>query len=112
MEMMWGGAMLVLGGLALGEGARFHPAAVSVPSLLALAYLISFGSLVGFTAYVWLLRVCAPSKVATYAFVNPIVALLLGAAFAGERLTPRTTAAAGIIVAAVAIITLTPGRRA
>jgi drug/metabolite transporter (DMT)-like permease len=68
-------------------------------------YLIFFGALIGFTAYIWLLRVSTPAHVSTYAYVNPVVAILLGWAFASEPLTPRTLLAAAVIVAAVVIIT-------
>ena len=72
----------------------------------ALAYLIIAGSLIGFTAYTWLLRVSTPPKVATYAYVNPVVAVALGWAFAGERLAPSTFVAAAFLLAAVATLTL------
>ena len=62
------------------------------------------GAIVGFTAYIWLLRHCDPAKVATYAYVNPIVAVLLGAAFAGETLSARTLIAAGLIIGSVALV--------
>jgi drug/metabolite transporter (DMT)-like permease len=110
MEMLGGGALLALLGLATGEGARLDLAAVSARSALSLGYLIVFGSIVGFTAYIWLLRVCSPSRVATYAFVNPVVAVALGSALAGEPFGLRTAAATAVIVAAVAIITLVPQR--
>ncbi len=67
-----------------------------------------FGSIVAFTSYVWLLRVSTPARVSTYAYVNPIVAVLLGWAFAGEALTPRMMVAAAVIVSGVALITLAP----
>jgi drug/metabolite transporter (DMT)-like permease len=71
---------------------------------------VSFGSLVGFTCYVWLLRVCSPAKVSTYAFVNPIVAVFLGWWLAGEAITPRVLVSSAVIVAAVATITLMEDR--
>jgi drug/metabolite transporter (DMT)-like permease len=104
MEMIAGGAALWLVGLAAGEGANLHPAAVTLKSLVALAYLIVFGSLLGFSAYVWLLKVTTPARASTYAFVNPVIAVLLGWALAGEALTPRVAVAGGIIVAAVCLI--------
>lgn len=110
MEMLCGGLLLVLLGLLVGEGARFHPDRISMRSLLAFAYLVTLGSLIGFTAYVWLLRVSTPAKVATYAFVNPIVAVLLGWGLGGEPLTRRVMIASAVIVAAVAIITTAPER--
>jgi len=108
MEMLCGGLLLVLGGLAIGEGPRFHPSAITPRSLIALAYLISFGSLIGFTCYVWLMRVSKPSKVATYAFVNPVVAVLLGWMLGGEALTAQILLPAAVIIAAVAVITVSP----
>ena len=105
MQMLAGGAMLAVGGLATGEASHgFALSSVSLPSAMALLYLIVFGSLVGFSAYVWLLRVEPPSRVATYAYVNPVVAVALGWLLAGERMTPATMLAAAIIVAAVALI--------
>jgi drug/metabolite transporter (DMT)-like permease len=105
-EMLAGGIGLVLAGLVTGEAGRLDLAAVSGTSLLAVAYLVVFGSLVAFSAYVWLLRVAPPSKVATYAYVNPVVALLLGWSMAGEQLTVRTlVAAAAILLSVVLIVT-------
>jgi drug/metabolite transporter (DMT)-like permease len=105
MEMLGGGACLVVAGLVAGEWSRLDLAAASPRSLLAVAYLVVFGSLVGFTAYVWLLRVSTPPLVATYAYVNPVVAVFLGWAFANEPVTVRTLVAAGVIVGAVMLIT-------
>lgn len=105
LEMLAGGAVLVLAGAVTGELASFSLAQISTRSLLAWAYLVVFGSLVGFTAYIWLLGKVAAARVATYAYVNPIVAVFLGWAFAGEPITARTIAAAAVIVAAVAMIT-------
>ena len=105
MEMLAGGAMLVLVGSAAGEWGRLDPGAVSGRSLLALAYLVVFGSGVGFTAYVWLLKHVEVAKVSTYAYVNPVVAVFLGWLLAGEAVTARTLAAAAVIVVAVAFIT-------
>jgi drug/metabolite transporter (DMT)-like permease len=99
-----GGLLLALLGLAAGEIAGFDPAAVSSRSLLATTYLLIFGSLIGFSAYLWLLRVATPSRVATYAYVNPIVAVLLGWTLASEPLTPRVFLAAVVIVGAVVLI--------
>jgi drug/metabolite transporter (DMT)-like permease len=106
MEMLCGSALLLGLGLALGEGSQVHLASVTLRSGLALAHLIVFGSLVAFSCYVWLLRVSSPAVVSTYAFANPMVAVLLGWALAGERLDGRTWAATAIIVTAVALITL------
>jgi drug/metabolite transporter (DMT)-like permease len=111
MEMLAGGGLLGVAGALLGEVGMVHPSAISGASLLGLLYLVTFGSLVGFTAYIWLLdRVPAP-RVATYAYVNPIVAVLLGWAVLGEALTPRMGAAAAVIVAGVVLITTAGSRR-
>jgi drug/metabolite transporter (DMT)-like permease len=107
MEMLAGGALLLVLGLLVGESAQVHVAAISARSVAAWAYLTVFGALVGFTAYLWLLQVSTPAKVSTYAFVNPVVAVFLGWAFANETVTPRTLIAAAAIVGAVALITLT-----
>lgn len=104
MQMLAGGLMLAVVGLAVGEGRALDVAAVSPTSLAALLYLIVFGSLIGFSAYVWLLRVEPPSRVATYAYVNPVVAVALGWLLAGETLSPQTLVAAAIIVGAVVLI--------
>jgi drug/metabolite transporter (DMT)-like permease len=110
MEMLAGGGGLLLAGLASGELAAFHPAAVTGRSAVAVVYLIIFGSLIGFTAFVWLLRVSTPARVSTYAYVNPAVAVLVGWAMAGEQLSARTLLAAAIIVAGVVLITSTGTR--
>ena len=86
-------------------------AAVSTRSWLALAYLAVMGSLVGFSTYIFLLRETTPAVATTYAYVNPVVALLLGWAFAGESITGRTVAAMVVIVGAVVLITLPGARR-
>jgi drug/metabolite transporter (DMT)-like permease len=107
LQMLCGGALLLGLAAARGDFARVASAggAPSVNSLVAVAYLVVFGSLIGFTAYVWLLQHAAPAKVATYAYVNPLVAVGLGWAIGGEPLGARTLAAAGVIVAGVALIT-------
>ena len=81
---------------------------MSARSVGALLYLIAFGSIVAFSAYVWLLRASTPARVSTYAYVNPVVAVLLGAAFAAEPLTARMLVAVAVIVSGVALITLAP----
>lgn len=106
MQMLVGGGLLVALGLATGEGARLHPAQVSMESLLGLGYLVSFGSIVAYNAYLWLLKNADPTWVSTYAFVNPIVAVFLGWLIAGEKLADRSLLASVIIVLAVVIITL------
>jgi drug/metabolite transporter (DMT)-like permease len=110
MQMLAGGACLAVAGAATGELGRLHPSAFSAASVGALAYLIVMGSLVAFTTYGWLLHNAPTPLVATYAYVNPVVAVALGWALAGEALTPRMVLAGGVIVAAVALIA-SGGRR-
>jgi drug/metabolite transporter (DMT)-like permease len=105
MQMLAGGALLFATGLAAGEASQFALSNVSLRSAGAYFYLIIFGSLIAFTAYSWLLRVTPPSLASTYAYVNPVVAVILGWALAGEPLTARTMLAAAVIVSAVVIIT-------
>jgi drug/metabolite transporter (DMT)-like permease len=105
MEMLMGGLLLLLLGAFTGEIPQVHLAAITQRSFLSLLYLTSFGSLVGFTAYVWLLKVGSPTRAATYAYVNPVVAVFLGWALAGEPITPRTIIAATVIVGGVVLIT-------
>jgi len=111
MQMLAGGGMLTLAGLARGELGDFDPATVSTGSAVAFAYLVVFGSLVGFTAYVYLLKVSTPSRVSTYAYVNPVVAVLLGWLLANEPLNARILGATAVIVAAVAVITTGGARK-
>ena len=110
MQMLAGGIVLVMVGVVSGEPARLDLTAVTTRSALSLGYLIVFGSLIGFTAYAWLLRVCTPAAVATYAYVNPIVAMLLGWLIAGEEFAPRMVVAAAVILSGVALINRAPGR--
>src|SRR5438105_11006762 len=103
-QMICGGILLLLAGVVTGELPQFHPSSVSMLSLGSFVYLVIIGAVVGYTAYIWLLRVCDPAKVATYAYVNPIVAVLLGALFAGEAVTARTMIAAALIIGSVALV--------
>jgi drug/metabolite transporter (DMT)-like permease len=103
-QMLAGGALLVLAAVAVGEPARTDPAKFSSASLLAMAYLVLFGSLVAFSAYTWLLQNAPVSVVATYAYVNPVVAVLLGAVVLNEAVTRSMLIGAAIILAAVAFI--------
>lgn len=112
MEMLSGGAMMVAIGLARGEAAGFDPAAVSTTSLVALVYLITIGALFAFSVYAWLLTAAPPALAGSYAFVNPVVAVLLGWAIASEPITPVALAAMAVIVAGVALITLAKDRPA
>lgn len=104
MEMLAGGALLLIAGGIRGEWGGIDAAAFSMRSLLAMGYLIVFGSLAGFTAYIWALHNTRVSLVSTYAFVNPVIAVILGALIVGESLTGRDVAAGAAIVAAVASI--------
>lgn len=111
MQMFSAGIALTLLAIVTGELGAVHPETFSLRSLGALAYLIVFGSLVGFTSYAWLLQVSTPALVSTYAYVNPVVAVFLGWAIAGETITARTMIAATIIVSAVAVMTTWKGQK-
>ena len=104
MEMLAGGALLLLLGLLSGEGRQFHFYTVALRSLLGLSYLILAGSLLGFTAYIWLLRTVHTAHVSTYAFVNPAVAVFLGWTLGREVLSGRELLASVTIIAGVALI--------
>jgi drug/metabolite transporter (DMT)-like permease len=110
MQMLGGGGLLLLASALTGEPARFHLAAVSAKSVLSLAYLAVFGALIAFTAYVWLLKAAPPVLVSTYAYVNPLVAVFLGWAVAGEPITRGTLIAAAVILAGVALISSARGK--
>ncbi|HEX2693095.1 MAG TPA: EamA family transporter [Gemmatimonadaceae bacterium] len=105
MEMLGGGVLLLVVGVFTREFSHLDVRAVSRASAAGLVYLIVFGSLLGFTAYIWLLDKVSPARLGTYAYVNPIVAVLLGWAIAGEVLSMRTGIAAAIVICAVALIT-------
>ncbi|MFL6129287.1 MAG: EamA family transporter [Mycobacteriales bacterium] len=110
-EMLAGGAALLVAAAGHGELAGFSVAEVSGKSWLALGYLVVFGSLVAFTAYVWLLGNAPVSLVSTYAYVNPAVAVLLGVLLAGERLTGATLAGGLVVLAAIAVVVTAESRR-
>jgi drug/metabolite transporter (DMT)-like permease len=95
----------------LGEFRGFRAQAVSPGAWLALAYLIVAGSIVGFTAYVWLIHHESPTKVGTYAYVNPVVAVLVGYFLGGEAIGPRTVVGTLLVLVSVVVITTTPKRR-
>ena len=101
-QMLLGGAIITLTGILRGEG--LHPDRFSLDSVLGFAYLVIVGSLVAFSAYVWLLQNAPVSKVSTYAYVNPVIAIVLGALILGESVTPMTVLGAAIIVASVAVV--------
>jgi drug/metabolite transporter (DMT)-like permease len=112
LQMIAGSVGLLLVGVGAGELGTLHLARVSSASWLGWLYLVTFGSLVGFTAYVYLLRAVSPAKASTYAYVNPVVAVFLGWAIAGEPVTMRTLAAAAIILGGVAMITISQNKTA
>lgn len=103
MQMIVGGILLLATGSALGE--KIHPAAVSLRCLSSLLYLIVFGSLVTFSAYTWLMRVTTAARVTTHCYVNPVVAVFLGWALAGETVTPSMLVGTAIVVASVILVT-------
>ncbi len=111
-QMLAGGILLTLTAAALGEFRDFHPSMVSRQAWLALLYLIVAGSIVAFTAYVWLIHHQSPTKVGTYAYVNPVVAVLIGYFLGGETLGPRTVVGALCVLTSVILITTTPGKKA
>jgi len=103
-QMVAGGVIMSVAGLLLGEASVFEWSRVSARSLMAFVYLTLIGSLVGFTAYAWLLKATTPARVSTYAYVNPVIAVFLGWAIGGETLTGRMIVAAGVILSGVVII--------
>lgn len=103
-QMICGGMLLLVAGIVTGELPRLHFSSISISSWVAFIYLVLIGAVVGYTAYIWLLRHCEPAKVATYAYVNPIVAVLLGAFFAGEKVTMRMLIAGCLIIGSVALV--------
>jgi drug/metabolite transporter (DMT)-like permease len=109
LQMIGGSVGLVAVGLLRGEAAQVHLGQVTVPSWIGWLYLVTFGSLVGFTAYIYLLKTVSPAKASTYAYVNPLVAVFLGWSIAGESVTTRTLAAAAVILTGVAMITASQG---
>ena len=104
-QMLLGGAVILASGLAVGEAGDVDLDALSTRSVVALAYLVVFGSWLAFTAYAWLLQNAPISRVATYAYVNPVVAIVLGFLILDELITPITLAGAAIIVVSVALVT-------
>jgi drug/metabolite transporter (DMT)-like permease len=110
-QMLAGGVFLTVTAAALGEFRNFHPATVSRQAWLSLLYLIVAGSIIGFTAYVWLLHHESPTKVGTYAYVNPVVAVILGYFLGGESLSLRTVLGTLFVLISVIIITTTPSKK-
>jgi drug/metabolite transporter (DMT)-like permease len=110
-QMLAGGVFLTVTAAALGEFRNFHPATVSRQAWLSLLYLIVAGSIIGFTAYVWLLHHESPTKVGTYAYVNPVVAVILGYFLGGESLSLRSVLGTLFVLISVIIITTTPSKK-
>lgn len=111
MQMLAGGGMLLVLSALTGEPGRFDMTQVTWSSSLSLLYLITFGSLIGFSTYMWLLKVASPTAVGTYAYVNPLVAVLLGVVLGGERLPPQAFVAMIVIIGGVAMVSLAPQLR-
>jgi drug/metabolite transporter (DMT)-like permease len=111
MEMVVACPILALAALAHGDLAQFHLASIPASGWTALAYLVVFGSLAGFGSYIYVLVHAGPTRASTGAFVNPLIAVVLGAALAGEPIGPRTAIAAAMIIAAVAGVILGTARR-
>jgi drug/metabolite transporter (DMT)-like permease len=110
-QMLCGGVLLTLIAGVLGEFREFHPQAVSRGAWAALAYLVVAGSIVAFTAYVWLLHHESPTRVGTYAYVNPVIAVLLGHFLGGESVGPRTLLGTLLVLISVVVITTTPAKK-
>ncbi|NOT09296.1 MAG: EamA family transporter [Gemmatimonadales bacterium] len=104
MKMMTGGTLLLLFGLLVGEGGRIATLTLEPQAVLAWVYLVTFGSLIGFSAFTYLLRVTTPAKTSTSAYINPLVAVALGWAILNEPVTPRTLLAAAVIIGGVMLI--------
>jgi drug/metabolite transporter (DMT)-like permease len=110
-QMLAGGVFLALTAASLGEFRNFHPSTVSRGAWFSLLYMIVAGSIIAFTAYVWLIHHESPTKVGTYAYVNPVVAVLLGYFLGGEALGPRTILGTLFILISVVVITVTPAKK-
>jgi drug/metabolite transporter (DMT)-like permease len=111
MEMLAGGVGLLLAGALIGEIPELRLADITSRSLFSIAYLVVFGSIIGFSSYIWLFRSTTPTLASTYAYVNPVVAVLIGWLVGGEELPGRVPVAALFIIAAVAAITFFGTRR-
>ena len=111
-QMLAGGVLLTLAAVALGEHRDFNPAAVSLKAWLALLYLIIPGSIIGFTAYTWLIHHESPTKVGTYAYVNPVVAVVIGYFLGGETIGSRTIIGTLFVLVSVIVITTMRAKKA
>jgi drug/metabolite transporter (DMT)-like permease len=109
-QMICGGVLLLLVSISTGEAGRVDLGRVTAESFLAWLYIVVFGAIIAFTAYIWLTRVISPALLGTYAFVNPVVAVLLGWAIAGEQLDSRTISGAAVIVVAVVLLVVFTNR--
>ena len=110
-QMLVGGVLLTLAAALLGEFRGFQFSQVSRTAWLALAYLVVAGSILGFTAYIWLIHHESPTKVGTYAYVNPVVAVLIGYFFGGEAVGPRTVVGTALVLVSVIVITTIPAKK-
>jgi len=110
-QMLVGGILLLLAAAMFGEFRSFHAREVSARAWLALAYLIVAGSIIAFTAYVWLIHHESPTKVGTYAYVNPVIAVVLGYFLGGEALGTRTLLGTFLVLVSVVVITTTPKKK-
>ena len=110
-QMICGSGWLLLASLATGELGRFDPSLITGRSVIAWAYLVVFGSLIGFSTFTWLMKHSTPAKVSTYAYVNPVVAVFLGWFVLNETVSPRIFVAAAIIIAGVALITIAKNKK-
>ncbi len=108
LTMLGGAVLAIVVGLGLGEASRFEASQLTTTAVVAFGYLVIFGSVIGFSAFAWLLKNADPALVGTYAYVNPLVALLLGSVIAGEELGPRVLLAAPLILLAVALVSGAP----
>ncbi len=111
-QMLAGGLLLALAAGTLGEFRNFHIGAVSAKAWMCLLYLIVAGSIIAYTAYVWLLHHESPTKVGTYAYVNPVVAVFVGYFFGGEPLSARTLLGTALVLVSVLVITMIPAKKA
>jgi drug/metabolite transporter (DMT)-like permease len=111
MQMLCGGGLMMAVGVTRGELAQAHPHAITTSSILAMVYLILIGSIVGYTAYLWLLRNVEPARVATFAYVNPIVAVFLGWLVADETLAPELLGGSALVIVGIALIVGFPSTR-
>ena len=111
MQMLAGGAVVFLFSLVSGDAERFNPAAVSIQSAVAFGYLVLVGSVIGFGIFMWLIKVAPLTLVGTYAYVNPVVAVVLGHFILGERVSVQAIVGGGIIIAGVALIVVSQSRQ-